>query len=587
MTRFPVVPLLATLVALHSTEAQTPPITVDTTTAVQRLSARFWRWRVVQQPINHDDIPRIDRPAGWVPDWSPTTVRAMRDSLARFQQLWAQLDTARLSRAEQVDYRLVGSAIARVAWELDGTREWERNPRFYLQQSIGAVYDQLLPPPPFSAARSRAILSRLEQIPRTLLDAQANLRDPLAPFAELAIGELGDIGARMRTVEATLGPQLVAIDRKRLARAVANATGALERYQAWLRMRLPTMARDVAVGPARYKRFLSEVALVPYTPDELIRMARQEWDRAVAFETFEANRNRGLPPLPLFGSQAEQIAREAADEQAIRTFLEAKGILSVPPWMQHYVNLPLPPYVEALRFLGVTDDLTSENRLSENGLAYIPVPSPTLGYFYASIARDPRPIIVHEGVPGHYFQLALSSAHPNPIRRRYYDSGSNEGIGFYAEEMMLQAGLFDDRPRVREIIYNFMRLRALRVEVDVKLATGAFTIAQAAAYLARTVPMDSATALEEAASFASGPGQAITYQIGKIQLVEMLSAARLRDGPRFDLKRFHDYVWLNGNVPFSLQRFELLGDRQWLDSLTGGTGRPTGELHDASSRLRE
>jgi hypothetical protein len=67
----------------------------------------------------------------------------------------------------------------------------------------------------------------------------------------------------------------------------------------------------------------------------------------------------------------------------------------------------------------------------------------------------------------------------------------------------------------------------------------------------------------------------------------MLSAARLRDGPRFDLKRFHDYVWLNGNVPFSLQRFELLGDRQWLDALTGGTGRPTGELHDASSRLRE
>jgi hypothetical protein len=556
------------------------PITVDTTTPLQRLSARFWRWRVLQQPVNHDDIPRIDRPVLWDPDLSLSAIAATRDSVARFQQLWSQLDTARFTVSQQVDYRLVGSAIARVAWELDGTREWQRNPRFYLQQSLGAVYAELLIPPPFTATRSQVIVRRLERIPTTLRHAQTNLTDPLAPFAELAISELRDIVTSLRVVDSSLAPLLTGVDRKRFTRAMTQASATLVQYREWLRTRLPTMARDVAVGRDRYQRFLNDVALVPYTPDELVRMARQEWDRAVAFETFEANRNRDLPPLAMVRSQQEQIAKEAADEQAVRQFLERRGILSVPAWMRHYVNLPLPRYVEALRFLGVTDDLTSENRLTENGVSYIPVPSPSLGYFYASIARDPRPIIVHEGTPGHYFQLALSSAHPNPIRRRYYDSGPNEGIGFYAEEMMLQAGLFDDRPRVREIIYNFMRLRALRVEVDVKLATGQFTIAQAASYLARTVPMDSATALEEAASFASGPGQAITYQIGKNQIVEMLSAARLRDGARFDLKAFHDYVWLNGNVPFSLQRWELLGDRQWIDALTGGVMRPTGRLFD-------
>ena len=84
--------------------------------------------------------------------------------------------------------------------------------------------------------------------------------------------------------------------------------------------------------------------------------------------------------------------------------------------------------------------------------------------------------MVHEGIPGHYFQLALSRMHEDPIRRHYYDSGPNEGLGFYVEEMMLQAGLFDDSPRSREIIYNFMRLRALRVEADVKLALGLFTM---------------------------------------------------------------------------------------------------------------
>jgi uncharacterized protein (DUF885 family) len=69
-------------------------------------------------------------------------------------------------------------------------------------------------------------------------------------------------------------------------------------------------------------------------------------------------------------------------------------------------------------------------------------------------------------VPGHYFQLCLGWRNPDPIRRHYYDSAANEGIGFYAEEMMLQAGYFGDNPHTRETIYSFMRLRALRVEVD-------------------------------------------------------------------------------------------------------------------------
>ena len=135
--------------------------------------------------------------------------------------------------------------------------------------------------------------------------------------------------------------------------------------------------------------------------------------------------------------------------------------------------------------MGVADDLTSDTRLDEDGVSYIKPPSPDLDYFSLSIARDPRPLIVHEGVPGHYFQMSLSWAHENKIRRRYYDSGANEGIGFYAEELMLQFGFFDDRPKLREIMYNFMRLRALRVEVDVKLAIGEFTIDQAADYLER------------------------------------------------------------------------------------------------------
>jgi uncharacterized protein (DUF885 family) len=531
------------------------------------LAREFWAWRAVHQPSTGDDIPRIERPAGWLPDWSSTSIAVRRKAIAEFDRRWRAIDPAGWLVPRQVDYRLIGSGIARVHWELDGAPAWRRDPQFYIQQALGPVFDLLLTPGSFSASRAEQIESRLAHVARVSEWARANLDQARQPFARLAIDTLDGIEPRLATVARELEAVVPASHRGRLSGPAAAAGRALAEYRAWLQQRLASMPADTAVGRPGYLTFLREVALVPFTPDELLAMGRQEWERAVAFETFERQRNRALPPMPIFPNQAAQITKSAKDEAAIRTFLTANDLLTVPPRVRHYRNLPLPAYLAPLSFLGVTDDLTSETRLEEDGYSYIRVPAENLPYFYLSTARDPRPIVVHEGVPGHYLQLALSWAHENPIRRRYYDSGANEGIGFYAEEMMLQAGLWADSPGSREIIYNFARLRALRVEVDVRLATGEFSIAQAADYLEKTVPMDRATALEEAAAFAAGPGQAITYQTGKLQIIRMLADARRQQGDRFNLRGFHDFVWKNGNVPLSLQRWELLDDRSEVDRL--------------------
>src|SRR3954451_17052935 len=127
--------------------------------------------------------------------------------------------------------------------------------------------------------------------------------------------------------------------------------------------------------------------------------------------------------------------------------------------------------------------------------------------------------------------------------------------------MMLQAGLFDDSPHTRGIIYNFMRLRALRVEVDVKLALGEFTLDEAAKYLHDKVPMDEQTARQEAIAFSTNPGGAMTYQFGKLQILKFLADARMQQGDKFNLRAFHDFVWRNGNVPIALQEDEYLGQK--------------------------
>jgi len=527
----------------------------------------FWAWRSAEQPVSGDDVNRIERAAGWIPDWSPAAVQHYRQQLQQFESTWKKMDQAGWPVPRRVDYRLMGSALARVRWELDFTRSWQRNPEFYIDQTVGAYDELLLPPPPFDAERARRIVAILNSIPGTVEDAKENLTEPAAPFARLALAQLTDIRPRLLQSVQELTPSLPPSAATALEVAAEHAAAALESFRDYLNQRLPAMSSNTAIGRESYVFFLKNVGLIPFTPEQILSMGHLEWARSVASQTYEEHRNHGMLPLQLFKDESQQMAVEEKDELAIRRYLGSKDLLTVPDWMQHYRFLPMPKYLAALGGPGETDDFTGPGRLKQNSTRYIDPPSQNLGYFALSMAKDPRPLIVHEGVPGHYFQLALGWADSDPIRRHYYDSGANEGLGFYAEEMMLHAGLFDDSPHTREIIWNFMRLRALRVEVDVKLALGEFSMDQAADYLKGTVPMDSGTAHAEAAMFASTPGQAISYQIGKLLIYNFLASAQLQKGEGFSLRAFHDFLWQNGNVPITLQRWEYLGLKDQIEAV--------------------
>src|SRR5882724_8697129 len=505
------------------------------------LAGDFWQWRARYQPFSKDDIPRLDHPVG-PRGWSAAAIARQRVALRNYEARWKRLNTQGWKRSEQVDYRLMGSAIARVRWELDLNRRWERDPSFYLDQTLTALLEALVQPPPLDANRRREIVERISEIPGILEEGKENLR-PVRPFAQLAIADLQEIRAKLMLVQADVAPLLQGKGDENAGSplfrlATEAAIEALESYRSWLEQRLDKMPTDAAVGRANYEFFLNQVALLPYTPEQLFAVSAQEWARAVSFEQYERVRNQGLPELKVRASLEDEIRKSQTDELAIRKFLEDKVILTVPPDIHRYTLRPMPGYLEALGEFGELDDFTGPSRLNDDGVRWISPPTQNLGYFWLATAKDGRPDMVHEGVPGHYFQMCLSWKHEDPIRRHYYDSGANEGLGFYAEEMMLQAGLFDDRPRTREIIYNFMRLRALRVEVDVKLALGLFTLTQAADYLAQHVPMDNKTAEAEAALFATTPGQAISYQIGKIQILHFLADAKLAHGDKFSLRTF-------------------------------------------------
>jgi uncharacterized protein (DUF885 family) len=527
---------------------------------VQALSKTFWAWRATQQPFTSDDIPRLDRTMDFEVDWSPSAVRRYELQIAQFEAQWRAVDRTDANIADQVDWRLLGSAIARVRWELEVLPGWKRNPFFYIDQSLGSVYALLLPSPPLQDERQEAILRRLQRMPAILDMGYENLSDMRAPYVRTTLKQLASAEKFMAAFKAGLMPSFAPVRKARLEKALDEATAALLKYREWLKERQHGLPENTAVGRDAYLYFLRNVALVPYSPEQIRRIGREEWQRAVSFEALQQAADIGLPQIPLFPSVEVQVTKANEQEEEIREYLVSHRIMSVPTEVKHYKNLPIPPYIEPLEFMGVTDDLTGSDRLDDDGTSYKGDPDKQTAFFKVVSAHDPRPLIFHEGVPGHYLQLAWSWHHTDPIRRHYYDSESNEGIGYYSEEMMQVAGSLDSSPRSKEYIYSMMRLRALRVEVDVKLALGEFSLEQAAHYLETTVPMDHETALQEASMFTITPGQAITYELGKSDILSLMTDDRLKEGKNFSLQKFHDYVWLNGNLPFSLQRWEMLGD---------------------------
>ena len=378
------------------------------TEALDKLANDFWSWRAKYAPFTADDVNRLERPGG-VRDWSAAAIDRRTRDLKEFDARYQKIDPSGWPIPQQVDYRLIGSALSRMHWELEVNPRWKRDPNFYIEQTLTPIAEALTVPAPYDEARSREILTRIENVPSILQQAAENLDKAPGPFVTVAIDALEGVRERLRKMAELLRPATT-FGEKELSEATNRAADALEHFCANLNNRFGSAPKETALGRDAYVFFLKNVALYPYSPEQILEMGRQEWNRAVAFETYEKERNKNVPPLQLAKDTDSWIKGAAGRERQIREFLEKRGTLTVPDWMQHYTLRPIPQYLASVGF-AENDDFTSPSRLNDNCIRYVSQPSGNLGYFWRATAQDPRPIIVHEGVPGHYFQLCLSWKH--------------------------------------------------------------------------------------------------------------------------------------------------------------------------------
>ena len=503
-----------------------------------------------------------------IPDFSAAAVERQKAGLAELRSRFDELDPTGWEMTDQVDYLLVRAELDMLDYGLHVYRATSRSPAFYLSSisSFGLLSGAALSglgrlvqqPPPFTEARAAEIVAHMQSVPGILEQAKRNLTEPTREMSGWALATLADAQPGSRAFAEGLRPHFPAEWVGELDSAAVEMGDALESYRLWIEEQLPGMAGARPIGREMYDWILRRIWLLPFDAEDILRLGEQEYARFLAFTSFEESRNRDLPALAGAMTTAEYAQRTEEEAGAIRRFLEDKGALDIPDYVGPYRRTQMPDYIQAFSlWAGLSGYSTPGNGVVKYS---VPEDHPYTQTYWESIMRvDPSTNIFHDGIPGHHLQGIVSARHASPIRSGRRDRFKSEGWSTYWEETAMQLGYYDERPRSRELIYNFMRLRAMRVIVDVEMALGEMSVDEAVEAL-MTIPMDRRIASEEADDFFAAPTGGIVYLIGKLQIERLLAERRQQLGAEFDLGRFHNDLVAAAWVPIELTRWEMTGN---------------------------
>jgi len=467
---------------------------------------------------------------------------ALADRHERMRDFQARIDNMNVAswdRAQQVDYLAVRSRLDQYEFILQRTRPWARDPGFYVDRMLWVTFTEL----PVGGEERDTFLDQIRAIP-TLVDAAQNQLDDVATdYAELAIHNLNHAdgvghGHPYRPVPpaGVLGWYDDLLERAavqpELIDDIQAARNAVQGFHDWLNEMRPSWTASAGVGEAAFDWYLKYVKLMPWTSAELVVLGQRELDRLWAIYALERHRNRELPELEPAASAEAYEQRIVETDLRIRTFLAEQQIITVP------------------------DDI---GKLDTNAPW---IARPGGRNFWEEIQfRDPSPDHLHAVIPGHRFDAIMKQRIDHPIRSRIDSGARAEGWATYLEEAMLQAGLFEDLPRVRELIQIFGIFRAARVPADVWLQTRHMDVGQVVEYWLSRVPyLDRNVARVDAEIYLRRPpGYGIGYSIGMLQMQRLLADRKRQLGDDFELGVFHDELMADGWLPLSLIRWEMTG----------------------------
>ena len=524
------------------------PVTLATPAAAQQETERAGYAALQTLYSQFRDLvppPMVDG----VPDYSPEAMARQYAELKALQTRLRAIDDSSWPISQRVDYMVVLAEMHGFEFQHRVLQPWKRDPAFYSTTNLGfgpKMHGAIaIPDLPLDDAEAAVLANRLNAVPEALRQAKTNLTD--------ARGDLARLGIVQKQVEVNVYGQLAeqaARLQPELAAPARRAQAAAGEFKAWLESIEADLPAHGGVGRENYAWYLRNVLLLPYTPEEIATLGEREYQRQIAFLKIEEHRNRDTPmPAPI-ATRAEFDAKRKAEDEDLLRFLREGDWMTIPDYVAH--DPEEGPY-----------QFPFEKDPSKPGLFDPPL---DLHFFFQAEFRDGRPLRAHN-LPGHAFDGLQSARDTRPIRgerRLFFVNGvRNEGWAFYLEEMILQGGLLNDRPKTREIDYILGAKRAARVRPELMMQANAWTWAEANASLIARTPKwmgpGDAVAQFDIELYLRQPGYGIGYYIGKIELERLLADVAMQEGEAFDIKSFHDRFRAAGSIPISLIRWEMTG----------------------------
>ena len=505
----------------------------------QDLVSLFREWREFQRPNVNDGVP----------DYTPVAMAEQRRRLPMFQRRLTAIDIGAWSIGYQIDHHLVRAEMNGLDFDHRVLRPWSRNPNFYTTvissqsdtpRKEGPVMEGAIElwrlSFPLARVEVARFQARLRAIPAILEQARSNLVEDARDLWITGIRTQGGQSGTLATLARELSshhPELVA--------DVERARESVDVFAAWLQGQLPEKHGTSGVGAANYDWYLRNVHLVPYTWEDELRAMERELARATAHLALEEHNNRDLPPQePVVNAEEWERVSNAAVTELIR-FFDEEEVMTVKPFMDPALRVRLSGYT----------------------------PAGERSFFTQVDVRDPLLLRCH-GV--HWFDTARIEMEPhaspirsNPLLYNIWDSRS-EGLATAMEELMMGAGLFENKPRSRELVYIMVAQRAARAIAGLRMHSNEFDINAARRFASVNTPRgymreNGGLNWGEQQLYLEQPGYGTSYITGKL-LIESLMAERAAQlGGDFTLKGFMDGLYASGVIPVSLIRWEMTGNQ--------------------------